>query len=83
MKYKLWDPKGQKFVISTDVIFEETTFPLHTETPRPIQLTLLWEFPPKPKEYVDVTLPESDDEDNNVPLTTSSAPPSVQTDVLP
>jgi hypothetical protein len=32
---------------------------------------------------VDVILPKSDDEDNIVPLTTSPAPPSVQTDALP
>ena len=28
--YKLWNPKAQKFIISTDVTFEETIFPLHT-----------------------------------------------------
>ena len=81
--YKLWDPKGQKFVITIDIIFEETTFPLCTETARPVQSIPLWEFPPKPAEYVDVTLPESDDEDNNIPLTIPSAQPSVQTDAPP
>ena len=81
--YKLWDPKGQKFVITTDVIFEETTFPLCTETARPIQPIPLWEFPPKPKEYMDVTLPESNNEDNNIPLTIPSAQPSIQTDAPP
>ena len=33
--YKLWNPKTHKFIISTDVTFEETVFPLHTQTPNP------------------------------------------------
>ena len=58
--YKLWNPQTHKFIVSTDVTFKEKVFPLHTQTPNPSQpsSTLL-----SPPEYVDLTLPESDDED--------------------
>ena len=58
--YKLWNPRTHKFIVSTDVTFEETTFPLRTQSPHPPQPSSI--SLPSP-EYVDLALPESDDED--------------------
>ena len=84
--YQLWNPRAQKFTISTDVVFEETIFPFHTQTPKsvqPAQPNLLRELASNPKEYVDVTLPESDNEDNNTPLNNPPVSLSIQPDASP
>ena len=72
--YKLWDPWARKIVISTDVTFEENVFPLHI---RPAQLTQpkdLPAIPIEPKEYTNLAIPDSDDEEDNPPSLTTDIP---------
>ena len=72
--YKLWDPITHKLVVSTDVIFEESVFPLHTPKP-PIQPSIPPSQPPQPPpEVIDLVLLDSDDED----YTHLTQPPSAQ-----
>ena len=67
--YKLWNPLSKRTVISTDVVFEETVFPLkstpklplNTPTPAP----LLPSETSTPSVQIDLALPESDNEDEH------------------
>lgn len=74
--YKLWNPKTRKFIVSSDVVFEETVFPLRTQTPptQPPNQPL-----PSTPELVDLPLPDSDDEgdDEQPPLQPPVVPPPV------
>lgn len=80
--YKLWNPQTHRFVISTDVIFEETIFPLRVEPPKPSQPVIVPSAPPKPREYAELVIPESDDEEDD-PLTSVPIPDTSQTDTQP
>ena len=66
--YKLWNPQTHRFVISTDVTFEETIFPLRVETSRPKQPVIAPSTPTEPREYAEIEIPGSDDE-GDVPAT--------------
>ena len=71
--YKLWNPQTHSFVVSTDVTFEETIFPLRDESPRLIQPAIAPSMPPEPKEYTELTIPESDDEEDDPAISPTSS----------
>ena len=82
--YKLWNPSSKRTVISTDVVFEETVFPLKS-TPK-LPLNPPTPAPPLPSQTsppsaeINLALPESDDEDEHplppVPSGTPGQPPT-------
>ena len=83
--YKLWNPSSHKIVITTDVMFEEYIFPLHTLKPLNTQLSSVPEhLPLLPPKLVDLALPESDNEDDDAPQPLLAPPKPPPTDpVLP
>lgn len=55
-------------VISTDVVFEESVFPLKTPKPPPMQPSFTPEHPPTQEpDLVNLVLPDLDDEDDISP----------------
>ena len=62
---KLWDPQARKIVISTDVTFEENVFPLRIRPTQLIQPKDLPATPVEPKEYANLAIPDSNDEEDN------------------
>ena len=72
--YKLWDPRTHKIIVSTDVVFEENVFPLHTRTLPLIQPKSIPETPPEPKECAEFAFPDSDDESDKTPGGIINAP---------
>ena len=76
--YKLWNPRTHRFVISTDVTFEETIFPLRIEPPRPSQPVIVPSAPPEPREYAELEIPDSDDEEDTPEVQPHTSDPSQQ-----
>ena len=62
--YKLWNPLSHSTVISTNVVFEESIFPLKT-LKQPCQPEFIPKCPSAPAPpLIDLVLPDSDDKDN-------------------
>ena len=83
--YKLWNPSSHKIVISTDVMFEESIFPLCTPKPPNTQLSSVPEhLPLLPPKLDDLALPESNNKDDDTPQLLLAPPEPPPTDpVLP
>ena len=81
--YKLWNPSSKRTVISTDVVFEETVFPLKSTLKLPLNAPTPTPFLPSetltPSMQINLALPESDDEDEHplppAPSGTPGQPP--------
>ena len=73
-QYPHRNPQAHRFVISTDVTFEETVFLLRNEPPRLDQPTIAPSAPPDPREYTELTIPESNDEEDNMTIPSQTHP---------
>ena len=82
--YTLWNPLSRKTIVSTDVVFEETVFPLHTAKSPTVQPSSTPESPPPPSpEQIELMLPESDDEDDSTAHPTSLPEPPTAAPAVP
>ncbi|HEV7736248.1 MAG TPA: reverse transcriptase domain-containing protein, partial [Chlamydiales bacterium] len=63
--YRLWDSNKRRFIVTSDVVFEETIFPNRIQT-----------VPSLSDDYIDLPFPDSDEEDLSPPPH-SHAPPQL------